>query len=411
MRIRRRHMGNALIWLVLAASLAGCASGSSASSTSTAPLATASPPGSFVCANSRGASQLYAYVGPDQRLYVVRGCATPVVIAAPAGHQLAPVSFSSNGTWLLAWNNDPDTQSLTAQNCLALIDLRSMQLAQTTTFCNPSGSNGPHWQTWYDLIEWTSDSSFYLSATSAKDNSVTVTYVTVPGLAPIPVTTVAWVANLAHRPTQGDPLGGFTLRAGALYYGGYRSTSEGGAWLHRFLLGTQADSRVVRLGVAGKSGCQVNGAPCAWTGPWDISSDGSQIVYHNPGPTQSVTDTATKADTPLYLAPTAGGQATRLFPATPLGQGFSAPAFSPDDAYVAAMLGDRLMIERLADGAVRSAPAGLRWQCWTPQAEVALVTNDKLASAPDHAARFELYNVKTGALTPLQPGAYDYVWQ
>lgn len=410
----RRKARMWLIWLFLVASLAGCASGgssaSSARSVAVAPMATAAPHGEFICADSRGSTQPYAYVGPGRQLYIVQGCASPVAVAAPAGRQLTPVSFSSSGTWLLAWNSSIDVQNSAAQDCLALIDLRSMALATTTSFCNPSGPNGPQWRSWYDIIDWVDDSSFYLSTTSTKDGSVTVSYVTIPALTPIPVTTLKWVANLAHRTSQVGDFGGFALHMGALYYGGYLSTSEGGAWLHRFSLTTQMDTRSVRLGVAGFGGCQAGLAPCAWTGPWDINADGSEVVYHSPGPTRSLSDTSVDANTPLYFAPTAGGQARRLFPDAPLGQGFNTPVLSSDGQYVAATFARRLMFERLGDGEVKIAPAGLAWQSWTPQPGVALVANDNLSGAPDHATHLELYNVETGAQTPLQPGTCDYVW-
>lgn len=264
MRRGRRKARTWLIWLFLAASLVGCASGgSSESSARTATAApTVAPHGAFICANPRSSTQPYAYVGPDKRLYITQGCAAPVAIVAPAGHQLTPINFSGSATWLLDWNKSVNSLDPTAQDCLALVDLRSMSLA-TTSFCNPSGVAGPHWQNWYDIIAWVDDSSFYLSTTSAKDGSVTVSYVTIPALTPIPVTTLTWVANLAHRTMQVDAFGGFAIRNGALYYGGYLSTSEGGAWLHRLSLTTQRDTRLVRLEAAGSAGCLAGATPGA----------------------------------------------------------------------------------------------------------------------------------------------------
>jgi hypothetical protein len=203
---------------------------------------------------------------------------------------------------------------------------------------------------------------------------------------------------------------GIELNNGSLYYAGYMSTAEGGAWLHRFSLSTQTDSRIVRLGVAGLGGCQVDFGPCQWTGPWDISANGMVIAYHSPGPTQSITDTSEEPGTPLVYVTNTSAQPTRLFSSTPPGQGFNAPSISPNGQYVAAMFGQKLLIERLATGTVTTPRSGLRWQGWTGSPGVALVNDTNAAGPPDYLAHVYLYNITTGALTPLQVGCYDFVW-
>ena len=78
-------------------------------------------------------------------------------------------------------------------------------------------------------------------------------------------------------------------------------THEG--WLHRVSLATGVDTRIVRLGATGNGGCQVGSNPCNWTGPWDVSPDGSHILYYSPGPTIAPSDTCQdEAETPLFYA-------------------------------------------------------------------------------------------------------------
>ena len=167
------------------------------------------------------------------------------------------------------------------------------------------------------------------------------------------MTKLTWVASVANA---NEP-SGIALRGDALYYGGYMSTSEGGAWLHRFSLTSQTDTRIVRLGLAGFGGCQVADVPCQWTGPWAVSRDGAKIAYHAPGPTESMSDTSMEANTPLYLATSDGSGAQHLFPTQALRQGFNQPTFSPDGRYVVATFPNadpsqpaKVVIERLSDG-------------------------------------------------------------
>lgn len=402
------------MYLTVMVALAGCAFGASESGTpsltpaqATATMGAALQSG-YVCANPPGSSAYVAYVDAKGELYIAQGCGAPTHIEAPAGQRLTPISFSAYDGYLLVWSTPTDTQAKGATACLAVVDLTVMALTKTSTFCNPAGPNGAapvvgqFW--WYSLIGWVNDSAFYLSETAASPgNAVTVAYVALPGLAAVPVTTIPWVANRA-RAGAGDS--GIALAGGALYYAGYLSTSEGGAWLHRFTLSTRADTRIVRLGVAGSGGCQTDIAPCRWTGPWDVSSDGAVIAYHSPGPRQSLSDTDTEAGTPLMLAASAGAQPRRLFPGVDMGQGFAAPMFSRGGAFIAAMIGQRLVIQDVDNGKVTMAPSGLYLQFWTPDPNIALV-RDTNAPGPQ---RMALYNAASGSVTLLQPGARDFIW-
>lgn len=405
-----------LLCLALALAISGCAPGVTPGVTSGArmtpspsahasPVATAtSASAAWVCAEPAGSSTDYAYNDAGGALYLTQGCETPSAVTAPAGRQLSPVAFSPTERWLLVWNNLAHPQQPDTQSCLALVDVATLAVTPTQ-LCSPSANATSEW---FSFIGWASDASFYGESVSA-DGSATVLFISLPQQTQAVVTKLTWVAQVA---AAGEP-SGVHLRGDALYYGGYLLASEGGAYLHRFSLTTETDTRIVRLGLAGTGGCQGTDAPCLWTGPWDISADGSRIAYHVPGPTQSVTDTSIEANAPLYVANGDGSGAQRLFPGVPLGMGFNQPSFSPDGRYISATFSNgvalppNVVFERLSDGKLTTAPSALAWMGWTPQPDVALMINN---NAPGDGLHLELYNVATGAQTLLQAGSRGYVW-
>jgi hypothetical protein len=363
------------------------------------------PVTSFVCANPPGSNATYAYVGPDKRLYLVHGCAQSGAILAANGRYLSPIAFSPGGAWLLASDIITDNNSAAADfDCLALVNTMTREVT-TTALCNPNYVNSG-WTQWYVPIAWKNANEFYL-ATTAGDLSVRVTILAVPSLTQTRITTFTWVAAVENGAAAPS---GIELRQNALYYGGYQSKSEGGAWLHRYDLMTGMDTRLVRLGLAGSGGCQVADVPCSWTGPWDVSPDATRLAYHNPGPTQDITDTYIEPGQPLYVSALDGSNAQRLFPSQPLGQGFNQAVFSPDGQYVVAYfpsatpeLRGSEVFERLTDGSTKVAPTELSWNAWPAQPGLAVMYNTQTGA-------LELYNVATGARTLLQRGTYDYVW-
>lgn len=397
--------------------LASCASAATNGPTSNehasaAETATATNPADrFVCANAASSHALYAYMQGSylhgaQQTFIVRGCEAPVEIAHPADRYLTPIAFSTDASWLLI-SDDPVNQNDTSlTSCLKLVSTATRQVI-STPFCNPSPIGGPQWSQWYALIAWAGPHDFFLSATRASDSAVQVSRVSVPSLAQTTITRFTWVATMAN---QGTPAG-IVLRKDALYYGGYMSSSEGGAWLHRYSLTTGTDTQLVRLGLAGFGGCQVADVPCGWTGPWDISPDTTRIAYHNPGPAQSISDTSVEPGQPLYLAAPDGGSPQRLFPAQALGPGFNPPNFSPDGHYIATGFDSVAKFERLSDGKVISAPAGLYMDGWTSQPNVVVMMNTAETNAGDYSVfHLELFNVATDARTRLQPGTHNYVF-
>jgi hypothetical protein len=160
--------------------------------------------------------------------------------------------------------------------------------------------------------------------------------------------------------------------------------------------------------------CQVGSNPCNWTGPWDVSPDGSHILYYSPGPTIAPSDTCQdEAETPLFYARSDGSDPVRLFADQPLGHSFPAPLFSPDGKRVSWYVSvgpictgvGRAFIQTVPGGAVTALPNNYGVVSWRPDGAAVVV------SAPTGEAA--LYTLATRALTPLptQDGwASSYVW-
>jgi hypothetical protein len=411
-------LGACAVSVLLLASCAGSAApGAKKSATpsvqtnATETTTPANPTARFVCANAAGSHAVYVYMLGSylhgiQQTFIVRGCDAPMEIAHPADRYVTPIAFSTDASWLLISDDPVDQNNTSLTSCLKLVSTATRQIIPTP-FCNPNPVGGPQWSQWYAPIAWAGPHDFYLSATSASDMSVQVSRVSVPSLAQTAITRFTWVATMANRATDS----GIVLRQNALYYGGYLSSSEGGAWLHRYSLTTGTDTQLVRLGLAGFGDCQVADVPCGWTGSWDISPDAARIAYHNPGPTQSISDTSVEPGQPLYLAAPDGGAPQRLFPAEALGPGFNPPNFSPDGRYVTTGFNGAATFERLSDGKVTSAPTELYMDGWTAQPDIAVLTNTAESNAGDYSVfHLELFNVATGARTQLQPGTHNYVF-
>src|SRR5262249_3130825 len=136
-----------------------------------------------------------------------------------------------------------------------------------------------------------------------------------------------WWANVGSAPR-------IVANGRYLFYGGYQSKTEGQAYLHRIDLTTGTDTRLVPLGIHGNGGCPVTPI-CGWTAPWDVTGDGSHILYHNPGPTSFPSDVTSPKDTPIIYAKVDGSAATKPF-GSQLALSLTGPVFSPDGAYAAA---------------------------------------------------------------------------
>ncbi|HEY7020763.1 MAG TPA: hypothetical protein VH349_06560 [Ktedonobacterales bacterium] len=366
------------------------------------PAATATPV-PFVCANAPGSQSTYAFRDYDHQIYRVTGCANPVRLTNYDEKSFAsPLAFSPTNRWLMVsvTKNVSDTSY---PECQVLINPTN-GAAVKTPLCADGGNDA--WTEWPTFIAWLDDSAFLESLTH-KDGTVSVVRVNATTFARSPIATLTYVANFGSMAAPS----GIKLVGNALYYGGYKSKSEGGGWLHRVSLTSGADTRIVRLGATDNGGCQVGTNPCTWTGPWDVSPDGSHILYYSPGPTVGPNDyCADEAETPLYYARSDGSNPVRLFADQPLGRDFPVPSFSPDGTRVAWMvlIGKTRctsvahgVIQVASGGAVAALPNGDNVVSWRNDGAAVVV------QGPSSAA---LYTLATNRVTPLPGDSYSYVW-
>jgi len=281
-------------------------------------------PSAFVCANPAGSQMVYAYVRGDGNMYVVKGCALSGRIAgsAPYAH---PVAWSPSNQYLMV--DEPQSQG---GDQVFAIDTVSGQ-RYVTDFSQDYGTGASPGDTAHIFIGWLDDYSFLgvnvpitQQATSgAPIGPMTVVKVDLFNRKQFAVTKITWAASFAVRDN-----------GKYLFYSGYQSAGEGGAYLHRIDLTTGTDTKLVPLGIAGPGPCQ--GTPvCPWTAPWDVTADGAHVFYHNPGPTSTPNDTNIPTDTPLFYANVDGSGATKPF-GSKLASGLTTPVLSPDGRYVVA---------------------------------------------------------------------------
>jgi hypothetical protein len=289
--------------------------------------ATAAPtPGQFVCANPQGSSLTYAYVRGDGNLYAVTGCGQPRPLVT-GNRYPGPVAWSSSNRYLavdLSSSQGPG-------DAITIVDVQTGQSVPTSYMLAGIGFAGNlnPGQTAKLFLGWLNDDLFVAANVPLLDgptgsNTGPATIVTVDRTTQkeTKVGTVTWFADAK-------------VRAGRyLFYGGYQSKSEGGAYLHRLDVITGQDTKGVPLGLAGPGPCQ--GTPyCNWTAPWDVTADGSHVIWHKPGPAGTPSDTYTPPDTPLVYSSFDGSNASTPF-GSELADGMTSPVLSPDGAYVAA---------------------------------------------------------------------------
>jgi hypothetical protein len=356
-----------------------------------------------VCASAPGSSSTYVYVDADHQLYRVTGCASPVQLThLDAGTRIVPLAFSPSNRWLMVATG-PLTP--TAQGalplCQQLLDPQTGSLTPTS-FCGQNGALDPT-KPFTEFIGWKDASHFYealfTNSQTAESGPVKILRVDTTSLTPTTVTTLSWVANDANQ-----DLVGIKVRGDFLYYGGYASPSEGGAWLHRYALADGTDTKIVPLGGALLGGCMAFGGPCTWTGPWDVSPDGSHIVYHHPGPTRGPSDTYTPPDTPLYVASSAGTNPIRLFASQPLAGEITYPSYSPDGAFVARTGPAPELAQPVDGGVLVSVPTDYRFVGWGDRGRVMLLLSQTAFQA------YATYTMAGGKITPLATDTHDYVW-
>jgi len=380
------------------------------SSPTTAPdSSTATPTNpAFVCANSGGSTRTYVFLNANHQLYRVTGCSTPVQLTSlDAATTVEAIAFSPTNRRLMVTLGPaqvPETGG--PPICQALMDPQTGALTRTT-FCEASGTSATYPFTRF--IAWLDDNNFLEAQFGHFANGsipVNILRVSATTLATNVVRTLTWVANTATYDTET----GIRLRGGYLYYGGYVSTTEGGAWLHRLALAGGTDTRLVKLGLAGSGGCQVYDGPCNWTGWWDISASGDRIVYHNPGPTVSLSDTTNPTDTPLYIANPDGSAALKLTspPPSDTTTFLSSPALAPNATWVTApnSAGDAVLLATDGSGTSIALPAGYSFVGWLPDSTAALL----VTQGPNYTQAYAVFTLATRSVTKLGDYTGDYVW-
>jgi hypothetical protein len=282
------------------------------------------PPPQFICANPSGSNLTYVYRRGDGGLYTVSGCANPVRVAVDDFS--TPLAWSPSNRYLAIMACDEKN------NCpVVLYDPTSRQTHTTKYIAQyPLAYSGqiPDGHILRFFIGWVDDNTFLGAlqpVTSSNPNgpplgTSTIVKVDVASGAETQVGKVAWFAGTK------------IIAPNELFYAGLKTMSEGQAHLHRLDLSTGADTQLVALGEYGNGGCQTT-IFCNWTAPWDVSPNGAQVIYHNPGPTTFPSDTSMVKDTPLIISRLDGSNRSTPF-GNNLSDSLSDPVFSPQGNYV-----------------------------------------------------------------------------
>ncbi|MEO7002572.1 MAG: hypothetical protein ABI068_12215, partial [Ktedonobacterales bacterium] len=164
-------------------------------------------------------------------------------------------------------------------------------------------------------------------------------------------------------------------------------------------------------GIAGPGPCQETPI-CPWTAGWDVTADGAHIIYHNPGPTTSPSDTGSPRDTPLYYANPDGSNAVKLS-SDLLATGLTGPVLSPNGQYVMVSgsfdaqnptASPQIRIAQVNGGAVQRVNG--QWNAWRADSQ-AMVTVNYSASGNGTES---LYTLATAASQPLEVNSSFYLW-
>ena len=373
----------------------------------TGPAATATPgadttpppqTGAFICANAPGSSLTYVYRRSDLKLYTVTGCDQPHALPAPTYSY--PLAWSPSNRYLAIQTPPTDAQQM-GPYPLVMYDTSNGQIL-TTKFDAGYPSDASAGTTLRIFIGWVDDNTFLGAVQPVVSNNPdgplgvsTIVKVSVATQAETTVGKVAWFAGTKM------------VAPNYLFYAGLKNTGEGQAHLHRLNLNTGADTQLVPLGEYGRGGCQVT-IFCNWTAFWDVSPDGSHVLYHNPAPTGFPSDTSPVKDTPLVYANVDGAQASKPF-GDKLADTLTAPAFSPDGGYFLTdylTIGNptsHLQIELVQQGGSVTAVDG-RFDAWRGDGRALVIE----VGVPPF--KVSLYDIATHATTALEPDSMSYLW-
>ena len=349
----------------------------------------------FVCANPPGSNLSYAYVRGDYQAYVVTGCAPPQKVPVATNYSM-PLGWSSTNRYLAVMACDENN------NCpVVLYDPTSGQ-TRATKYIGEYPLDASVGQTIRLFIGWLDDNTFLgalqpVISTDARNplGPSTIVKVDVASGAETQVGKVAWFAGTKM------------FAPGYLFYAGLKTMSEGQAHLHRLDLSNGADTQLVPLGEYGNGGCQVS-IFCNWTAPWDVSPDGTHVIYHSPAPTSFPSDVNVVKDTPLVYAGIDGTNPSKPF-GSKLAPGLSAPEFSRDGAFLLAS----------GIGQAQDPLAPQRFSLWRVDGSVMTVDGAFFAWRGDNQALILINNgtqtifafdLGSHTITPLESNSSFYVW-
>ncbi|HEX9035692.1 MAG TPA: zf-HC2 domain-containing protein [Ktedonobacterales bacterium] len=381
----------------------------SAQTTATAPSATLTPaPNGFVCANQAGSSMVYAYVRNDYNVYMVSGCSAPRLVASTPA---IPLAWSPSNRYLAV------SDSTEANNGSVSIFDTQTGIARATGFTSGFWNSSGTGSVVKVFLGWLDDSSFLGGLVTIAVNptqnlegpgATTLIRVNVASGAQARLGSIKDWANVNNVGPGASPR--VVANGRYYYYAGGDGPGATTASLHRIDLTTGVDTRLVWLGLYTSGGCQVVEV-CMWTAPWDVSSDGAHILYHHPGADSAPSDTGAPTDTPIYYANPDGSGATPLFGGQ-LASTLVGADFAPNGSLAAAnwsssgpSIGSYQMKIAEVGGAVKTVDKLFMY--WRGDSAALIVRDPSGNSAP---APIALYDLHTGALTPLEANSNWYVW-
>jgi hypothetical protein len=307
-----------------------------------------------------------------------------------------PIAWSPSHRYLAVQPN------LQQDYCLKIFDTNTGDVLATKYGCfsgDPSQSGDLR-----TFVGWLDDDTFLgrvdIDSATVSD-PVRIVRVNIHTQAETPVKSYAWMS---------DP----KLRGSYLFFGGRINPNDTTAYLYRLSLADGSETRLVSLGLSGYGGCQVGIGPCSWTAPWDVSPDGTRVLYHNPGADILPSDTQGPHDTPIYYASVDGSGAVRVL--TGLGaQGLLGPAFDLTGTYATAFASNSnpaanpdFVYQALPRGAIARV-VNMYYAYWRSDGQAVVdVKISYSGNTPLATATLHLLAGRTDV--PLAANTYFYLW-
>jgi Putative zinc-finger len=370
------------------------------------PTGTTSPqPSAFVCANPAGSSMTYAYMRGDGNIYVVTGCSAPRQIASTGpATTVFPVAWSPSNRYLaVSLQNYPDPSKI------GIIDMQTGAVS-STRYTADFGRMPSAGTTERIFFGWLDDNTFLgaiaplVNGSNGLEEPGTSTLVRVD-LRSGTETTVGTIPGwVVFGPALNTGVR-ITANGRYLFYAAYTGST---ANLHRFDLSTGTDATLVSLGLYGNGGCQGT-TVCGWTAPWDVSSDGSHILYHNPGAASTPSDINNPKDTLVLYANPDGSGASTPFGAQ-LAASVVTPVFSPsgnlavtaDSTYNGTNpFAGNPQMKLVTFGNPATLVAG-SFGAWRGDSQALVVFGSQATPV--------LYDLVTGTIMPLEANSNFFLW-